>query len=118
MVKFSFAVAQKIAYLDIRILQLVNKGLGPSYKNYRVMANAYQKFCEKYEFTPFPADKIQIRRYMAHLTATHETAESTTNYVSGVRILHELAAFDPPNTDNLFHKVQYRGIKRENKLNL
>ena len=100
--------------LDQKMIQLVNRGLGPSLKNHRVMANAYQKFCLEYQLDPFPANKTQIRRYMAHLISTHGSAEAIANYISGARTLHEIAGFTPPDTDNILHKIQFRGVKREN----
>ena len=108
-----FSALEKIAELDNLVEDLVHKGLDPSFKNIRVHANAYYPFCQEYGLDPFPADNKHLRRYMAHLPKSLQSAESITNYISGVRSLHALGEFPVPGAEDYKTKVQYRRICRE-----
>ena len=84
-----------------------------SSKNLKTYINTHVKFCNKYKLEMFPADVLQMRRYIVHLAETHDSIDSMKNYVSGVRSLHLLLGFQAPQSDHYLYKKTVDGIKRQ-----
>lgn len=95
---------------DTAILQHVQLGLGPSYKNKKTMASSYQQFCSQYRLVPFPEDIWQLRRYAEYLSMRVKTYETVHAYVSGVCQLHELLHIPAPKIDDYFTVLQLRAL--------
>ena len=103
-----------LRHLDQRVAHFTLHGLVVSTtRNLKTHINTYVSFCIKYNLAMFPANILQMRRYMVHLTETHKSVDSMKNYVCGVRTLHLLLGFTPPPHDDYLYKLTVRGIKRD-----
>ena len=56
---------------------------------------------------------LHFRRYLEHLTETHNSIDSMKNYAGGARILFEIIRFDPPSPTDYLYKLTARGISRD-----
>ena len=74
--------------------------------------NTYVCFCMKYGLNPFPADILQMRRYVTHLSDMHCSVDSMHNYVSGVHTLHLLMGFEAPAVSEYLYELTVKGIRR------
>ena len=74
--------------------------------------NSYVNFCTHYYYDVFPVDSLQARRYLQYLSYFHKTVDSSKGYVSGMRSLHEIFRFEPPEGDYLYH-LTVNGIRRD-----
>ena len=67
-----------------------------SKKNFKTHVNTYVRFCTYYGLDLFPADVMQSRRYVQYLSEFHKNVDSSKNYITGMRSLHEIFGFEPP----------------------
>ena len=89
-------------------------GIAPtSQKNFRTHVTTYVRFCQFYGLDMFPADILQECRYVQYLSEYHKSVDSSKNYISGMRSLHEVFGFPPPSADNYLYKLTVNGIRRE-----
>ena len=72
----------------------------------------YVSFCLYYGLNMFPADMLQTCRYLQHLSEFHQNVDSSRQYVGGMRALHEIFGFKPPELDHLY-QLTASGIKRD-----
>ena len=105
---------RRLQQLDQRLAGSTVNGIAPSSQgNFRTHVTAYVKFCLFYGLDLFPADVLQERRYIQYLSEYHKSVDSSKNYVSGMRSLHEMFEFTPPPADNYLYKLTVKGIRRE-----
>ena len=101
-----------LALLDERVAQFTLHGIAVSTtRNLKTHINAYVCFCTKYKLDPFPADTLQLCRYVAYLTDTHDSTDSIKNYVSGVCTLHMLMGFEAPAISEYLYQLTIKGIR-------
>ena len=99
--------------LDEKLAHYTLHGLAVSTtRNLKTHINAYVCFCMKFGLNPFPADVLQMRRYVTHLSDTHRSVDLMCNYVSGVRTLHLLMGFDALVTSEYLYQLTIKGIRR------
>lgn len=103
--------------LDTQADSLMCDGYRPGTRsNLTTQAQTYYQFCDKYGLAPFPATTRQINRYVTYLYfVKHLKAETISNYVSGVRTLHELMEIAAPQ-NSYITKLLLKGVKGRDKL--
>ena len=73
-------------------------------------------FCTKFHLALFPADALQIRRYVQYLSEQHESVDSSKSYVGGgVKSLHMLLDLDPPPLDDYVYNLTVQGIRHDKR---
>ena len=98
--------------LDCKVAHHTLHGLAVSTtRNLKTYINTYVS-CNKFNLPMFPADVLQMRRYVTHLGETHESVDSIKNYVSGVRTLHILLEFPAPVHDDYLYQLMVKGLRR------
>ena len=114
--KFNIVVdvfAQRLARLDRKMSSSTLHGLAlSSQRNFKTHVSAYVTFCTYYGLNLFPADELQTRQYVQHLSEFHKSVDSSKGYVSSMKSLHEIFGFTPPSTDHLY-QLTVNGIRRD-----
>lgn len=100
--------------LDQHCYRTMRNSYQPStLKNIKSQALVYQRFCDFYGLTMFPADAWQLVRYARYVANTVTSYETVQNYLSGVRTLHELGGFPVPGTQEPNIRHIMRAIRQE-----
>ena len=108
-----FSVQMELILLDIGVAHTKGQSLKNSTKkNLLTQLKSYQKFCDKFGLTYFPADNQQICRYGQYLTRTMTSPDSIGNYLSGVRTFHALLGMPIPDAQEKEMKMFNQGLKR------
>ena len=103
-----------MAALDRQLADSTLNGLAPaSLKNFKTHILTYVRFCTLFRFNLFPADGLQMRRYLQYLAAQHESVESSKSYLGGVKSLHMLLGLPSPVVDEYLYGLTVQGIRRE-----
>lgn len=83
--------------------------------NLSTQARAYFDFCEMFKFEPFPANTQRLNRFVTFLHLVRDMRSDTiANYVSGVRVLHQLMEIEPPEIGYVT-KLLMKGVKARDK---
>lgn len=80
-------------------------------RNLRTYAEKYRQFCCLLNLKPFPTSETQLARYIAFLTLTLNSPKSISNYVSGVKKLHDYARVKLPEYSG-FINIVLDGVAR------
>ena len=81
-------------------------------KNLITHLNAYQKFCDRYMIQYFPCNNQQLCRFMQHLKRSFESADSVSNYLSGLRTIMALSGLEIPDPKDRQIQMFLTGLKR------
>ena len=81
-------------------------------KNLLSQLSAYEKFCDRYMLQYFPCDNTQLCRFGQHLSASHSSPDSVSNYNSGLRTCIALLGFQVPDINDKQMKMFSTGLKR------
>ena len=105
--------ALRLVRLDRKMSSSTLHGLALSSQwNFKTHVSAYVTFCTYYGLNLFPADQLQTRHYVQHLSEFHKNVDSSKGYVSGIKSLHEIFGFAPPSMDHLY-QLTVNGIHRD-----
>ena len=105
--------AERLRQLDSKMCVSTLHGIAKSsQKNFKTHVNTYVEFCIYFGLPLFPADSLQMRRYLQYLSDFHKSVDSSRSYVTGVRSLHEIFGFPPPPGDHLY-QLTVSGIRRD-----
>ena len=76
---------------------------------------AYKRFCNEYQFKPFPADNWRYCQFAQHLYEQKKVPATCDNYVSSVRTVHKLKGYAVPEVGQIHYKKLSDGLKRQNE---
>ena len=100
--------------LDGKLAVSTAHGLAPgSLKKFKTHINTYVTFCSLHDLNLFPADVLQIRRFIQYLSEFHQTVDSSKNYRGGVRALHQVFGITPPDIGDYLYQLTVNGIRRD-----
>ena len=80
---------------------------------YRSFRDTYLRYCIYFGYTPVPATRLVLARYVAFLARTVKPTNISA-YLNIVRIIHLESGTSNPLQDNWYLTSVLRGIKREN----
>ena len=111
-IHLSDLVSILLKHLDQRVAQHTLHGLAvTTTRNLKTHINTYVQFCSKYQLLMFPADALQMQRYLTHLSEMHKSVDSMKNYMCGVCTLHLLLGFEPPPYDDYLYQLTVKGLR-------
>ena len=99
--------------LNHQCQQMIRKGNAPgTLHNREIHHKAYNEFCTKYWYKPFPASEWRMCQFAMHLSNESKVPETVSNYVGSVRVLHRFKGLDPPAADKIHFQKLTEGLKR------
>ena len=103
----------ELLMLDAQVAHTKGESLKQSTKrNLLTQLTSYQRFCNKYQLTYFPADNKQICRYGQYLAKTFQSPEAVGNYMSAVRTFMALMGMKIPSPAEKEVQMFVQGLKR------
>ena len=103
---------ETLAELDEHMTACTLHGLAQNtLRNLKTHINTYVQFCMVYKLSPFPVDTLQMHRDLQYLSYQYQSIDSSMNYTSGVRTLHLLMGFEPPNPQDYLYQLTAKGVR-------
>ena len=108
------APVHKLQKLDADLASSTSRGIADSSaKGLKTHINKYVDFCQEYDLYLFSPEVLQFRRYLQHLTKTHNSPDSMRNYISGAKSLYLIMGHQPPEISDYLYRLTLRGITRD-----
>ena len=83
--------------------------------NHRTHYSSYVGFCNEFEYEPFPADNWRYCQYAQYLKTQHKKPGTVNNYVSTIRVLHQLQGYAVPPPGQIHYKMLMEFLKKDRK---
>ncbi len=98
--------------LDLKVQKMVQAGYSDNTNRvYTSAQKAYLQFCNMYRLSPVAADKLQVLRFIAHLS--HRISPTSIKvYLSAVRALHVNLGIKFDTSDQPRAQIMVRGLAR------
>ena len=107
------SVMFELLILDTEVAHTKGQAVKDSTKrNLLTQLTAYQRFCDKYNLTYFPADNKQICRFGQYLARTFRSPDAVGNYQSAIRTFSALLGLPIPSPQEKEMQMFSRGLKR------
>lgn len=83
-----------------------------SVRNLKTQWTSYFIFCAYFNIQPLPVNEKTLCLYAQILSRSFTSVQSVKNYISGVKVLHELTDLPFPTCQSIEFKLTMRGLQR------
>ena len=83
-----------------------------THANHRVHKKADYRFCDKYQYIPFPAEEWRYVQFAQFLADEGKTPDTVNNYVGTIRVMHRMAGLQAPEPSQIHFPWHADGLKR------